>query len=69
LAEVHVDGGEVVAELLFGPGRDQRDDRPGLLAGPGEATCAGEQPISWEMATTSRTMSPLPTNRYIDQPI
>jgi len=30
LAEVHVDGGEVVAELFLGAGRDQRDDRAGL---------------------------------------
>lgn len=34
LAEVHVDGTEVVAELFFGAGRDQRDDRAGLLAHP-----------------------------------
>jgi hypothetical protein len=30
LAEAHVGGGKVVAELFFGAGRDQRDGRPGL---------------------------------------
>jgi hypothetical protein len=30
LAEVHTGGGEVVAELFFGAGRDERDDRAGL---------------------------------------
>jgi hypothetical protein len=31
LTVVHVSGGKVVAELFFGAGRDQRDDRAGLL--------------------------------------
>jgi hypothetical protein len=34
LAEVHTGGGEVVAEMLFGARRDQRDDRAGLLPHP-----------------------------------
>jgi hypothetical protein len=34
LAEVDVGGGEVVAELFFGAGRDQRDDWAGLLPYP-----------------------------------
>jgi len=31
LAEVHIGGGKGVAELFLGAGRDQRDDRAGLL--------------------------------------
>ncbi len=61
LAEVHVDGTEVVAELFFGAGRDQRMTEPGCWRTQERATCAGEQPMSWEIATTSRTMSSLPT--------
>jgi hypothetical protein len=34
---------------------------PGCCRTQEMATCAGEQPISWEMATTLRTMSSLPT--------
>ena len=34
LAELHVDGGEVVAELFLGARRNQRDHRAGLLPHP-----------------------------------
>jgi hypothetical protein len=34
LAEVHVGGGKVVVELFLAAGRDQRDDRAGLLRHP-----------------------------------
>src|SRR3982074_3520362 len=41
LAEMNVDGAEVVSELLFGAGRDQRNDRTGLLPNPGYGHLCG----------------------------
>jgi len=41
VAEVHVGGREVVAELFLGAGRDQRDDRAGLLPHPRDGDLRG----------------------------
>jgi hypothetical protein len=62
LAEVHVGGGKVVAELFFGAGRDQRDDRPGCdtfagFSGALEAAAPRKRPLArvctpWPMRLT-----------------